>query len=283
MTEATLSGVKSLPPYIRGTDSLGKRFWGQGIALLPVLIAACLSGHTGVLRVLLLCLVSVVAFEYLAAKLFGKKENLRSGEALVAASLFSLLVPFRCPSEIVISGIFITVAAREFFGGTGSYPLQPLLLARTILQISFPALMNGPMFLTGGDLGSLAGIGLGGIFLVSRKRGYWETPILFMVVCFACENLGGGSGNPVVFSSGVLFTAFFLLADPAALPLTRKGCALFSVGAAFLSSTLEPGGFSIGAAFFARLWMGLLTPWLDVAIKPVPRKTKHLLKATYTS
>ena len=86
MTEATLSGVKSLPPYIRGTDSLGKRFWGQGIALLPVLIAACLSGHTGVLRVLLLCLVSVVAFEYLAAKLFGKKENLRSGEALVAAS-----------------------------------------------------------------------------------------------------------------------------------------------------------------------------------------------------
>jgi Na+-translocating ferredoxin:NAD+ oxidoreductase RnfD subunit len=283
MAETILARTKKLPPHIHSTDSLAKRFWGQGVALLPVFITACFTGYAAILRVLLICLVSTVAIEFLASKFFGKKENLRNGEAVLAAVLFSLLVPSQCPSELVILGIFITSIIRELFGGTGAYPLQPFLLARVILQICFPDTMTEPMFLAGeGNLWTLAAVGIGGVLLVNQRKGYWETPVLFIAVCFSCEILSAGRGMTPAFLSGVLFTAFFLLADPAVLPLTRKGSVLFILGAALLSFYLEPGGFSINAAMFAILWMSLVTPWLDVGFNPTPFKSKRLIKATYS-
>ena len=146
MAEAASSYKKTLSPHIRDADSLSRRFGGQALALLPIFIAACLSGHAEILRVLLICLVSAVAFEFMAAKLFGKKERLQSGEAVLSAALFALLMPSKCPSEVVILGVFIAVfAAHGLFGGTGSYLLHPLLLARVFLQVSFPKIMAEPM------------------------------------------------------------------------------------------------------------------------------------------
>jgi electron transport complex protein RnfD len=142
--------------------------------------------------------------------------------------------------------------------------------------------MSEPMLLTGGgNIWILAVAGLGGVILLKQKQGYWETPVLFMSVCFACEALSGSREAPPAFFSGVLLMSFFFLADPVTLPLTRKGTALFILGAAFLSSRLSPEGFSIRSTGYAVLLMNLLTPWLDIWIRPVPYKTKGSLKATY--
>ena len=297
MVEMTASYKITLPPHIRSEDSLAKRYWGQIFALVPVFMAACFVGHAEILRVLSICLVSAIAFEFLASKLFRKKENLRSGETVFAAALFSLLMPSRCSPEIVILGIFMAVfAAKELFGGTGSYLLHPLLLARVFLQLCFPKVMSEPMLLAGdGNVWTLVSIGLGGVLLLRQKQGYWETPVLFMSVCFICEALFGGREMPLAFFSGVFFTSFFLLADPVALPLTRTGTAFFVLGAALLSSRLSPNfffllqkgsldcpeGFSIRSAGSAILLMNLCAPWLDVWLKPAPYKTKSFLKATY--
>ena len=267
--------AKPLSPHIRSRDSLGRRFWGQTLALVPLFLAACFTGHAQILRVLLVCLVSAIAFEYLAAKFFGKKENLRNGEALLGAAIFSLLLPPRCPSELVILGIFfMSVAGKALFGGTGSYLLHPALLARVFLQVSFPQRMAAPMLFSGnGDLWTLGAIVLGGIFLLKQKQGYWETPLLFMGVCFFCEGVWGGREFSTMFFSGVLFTAFFLLADPVVMPLTRRGTFFFALGAACLSSFAGRGSFSVEAAGGAILGMNLLTPWLDVGWKPVPYRS----------
>jgi electron transport complex protein RnfD len=283
MLEAAMPHKTALPPHIRSADSVAQRCWGQLIALAPLFIAACFTGHREILRILLICLVSAIAFEFLAMKLFQKKENLRNGETVLAAALFSLLLPRRCPSEIVIFGVFVAVVAgKELFGGTGSYLLQPLLLARVLLQLCFPKVMSEPMLLSGdGNVWVLAAVGLGGIIFLRQKHGYWTTPVLFMAVCFICEALFGGQAMPVAVINAVLFTAFFLLADPVTLPLTRRGTVLFSLGAALLSSRLNPGGFSIHSAGYAILLMNLCVPWLDLWLRPVPYKTKHTLKATY--
>jgi electron transport complex protein RnfD len=284
MAEVVASYKKTLPPHIRSKDSLSKRFWGQLIALAPIFIAACLTRHAEILRILLICLVSAVAFEFLAAKLFKKKENLQSGETVLSAALFALLLPSKCPAEIVILGVFVAVfVARELFGGTGSYLLHPALVARVFLQISFPGIMAEPLVLAGdGHLGILVGIGLGGILFLRQRQGYWETPLLFMAVCFLWETVFGGNGAPVAFFSVVLFTAFFLLADPVTMPLTRKGTRFFVLGAALLSASLGGEGFSIGTAAYAILLMDLLAPWLDVGLRPVPYKSKNKIKATYS-
>ena len=138
--------------------------------------------------------------------------------------------------------------------------------------------MAEPMLLAGeGHIGILVGIGLGGIMLLRQRQGYWEPPILFIAICFVLEALFGGGGMPLAFFSGVLLTGFFLLADPVPLPLTRKGTRVFVLGAALLSSSLGGGGFSIGTAAYAILLMDLLTPWLDVWLKPVSYKdSTHL-------
>jgi len=283
MAEAALFYKTTLPPHIHSADSLARRYWGQAIALTPLFVIACLTGHAKILRILLICLVSAITFEFLASKLFKKKENLRNGEAVLIAAIFSLLMPPRCPSEVVILGVFMAVfVAKELFGGTGSYLLHPLLVARVFLQLCFPQIMSEPMLLAGeGNLWTLVGISLGGILFLKQKQNYWEISVLFMSVCFACEALFGGRQMPVTFFSGVLLISFFLLADPVAMPLTRKGTIFFVLGAAFLSSRLSPDGFSIRSAGCAILLMNLLTPWLDVCLKPVPYKTKHQVKATY--
>ncbi len=279
----TTSYKKTLPPHIHSTDSLAKRSWGQLVALLPVFIAACFTGHAEILRVLLICLVSATAFEFLAAKILKKKENLKSGETVLAASLFALLMPSRCPSEILILGVFVMiVAGKEVLGGTGSYPLHPVLLSRVFLQLAFPKTMTEPMIFAGtGSLWVLAAIGLGGIVMLRQKQGYWESPALFIAVCLFCGMLPSGGEATASFFSGVLLTAFFLLADPVVMPLTRKGVRVFVLGAALLSSNFVPGGFSIRTVGYAILLMNLLTPWLDLWIKPVPYKTRQTLKATY--
>jgi Na+-translocating ferredoxin:NAD+ oxidoreductase RnfD subunit len=87
---------------------------------------------------------------------------------------------------------------------------------------------------------------------------------------------------PLAFFSGVFFTAIFLLADPVSMPLTRRGTAFFAIGAALLSSR-GAEGFSIAAAGYAILLMNLLTPWLDIGLKPVPYKAIDPNKATYPS
>ena len=283
MAEVTSSHKTTLPSHIRSSDSLAQRNWGQLLALAPLFVTACLTGHAEILRVLSVCLVSAIAFEFIATKLFRKKEKLQNGETLLTAALFSLLMPSRCPSEIVILGVFMAVfVAQELFGGTGSYLLHPLFIARVFLQLCFPRIMSEPILLTGeGNLWTLVGVGLGGIILLKQKRGYWETPALFMSVCFACEALFGGKEMPFTFFSGVFLTAFFLLADPVAMPLTRKGTAFFVMGAALLSSRLSPDGFSIRSTSYAVLGMNLLTPFLDVWLKPVPYQVKHPVKATY--
>ena len=138
------------------------------------------------------------------------------------------------------------------------------------------------MLLAGeGNLWVLVSIGLGGVLLMSQKKGYWETPVFFIAVCTVFKILSGAHGITSAFFSGVLFTAFFLLADPVVLPLTRRGNMYFVLGAGILSSCLEAGSFSISAATCALLWMSLITPWLDVLIRPVTLKSQKFLKATY--
>jgi len=283
MAETMLSHKVALPPHIRSRDSLAGRYWGQLVALTPLFVIACFTGHAEILRTLLICLVSAIAFDFLAAKLFQKRERLRNGEAVLVAALFSLLMPSRCPSEVVILGVFMAVfVAKELLGGTGAYLLHPLLLARVFLQLCFPKVMSEPMLLAGdGNLWTLVSVGLGGILLLRQRKGYWETPILFMSVCFVCEALFGGREMPLAFFSGVLLTAFFLLADPVGQPLTRKGTVFFALGAALLSSRFSSEGFSTRSAGYAVLLMNLITPWLDVWLKPSPYKSKHPIKATY--
>ncbi len=267
-------------PYIHSADTVAKRCWGQLAALMPVIFAAGFFGKTEFLHVLLLSLISAVAFELLGAKLFGKKDKLHHGEAILIAVLMAILMPPGCPSEAILLANFLAVfIAKEFFGGMGEYLFHPVLFARVFLHASFPGMTAEPLVLHG-SFWVLTAVGIGGLILVRQKQGYWETPFLYITLCSFCTFALGRWGNdPGNFFSGVLLTAFFLLADPVAMPLTRRGTRLFVAGAALLSALLSPRGFSMAAAGFSILLMNLLTPWLDVWLRPRPSAAEGLVNA----
>lgn len=270
MLEWTGVYPKTLPPHIHAPESLAKRYWGQILALLPVVLAACLLDKLELLHILLLSLISAVAFEFLAAKIFQKKEKLRNGETILTAVLLALLMPPACPAELIVLGNFLAIFLfKEALGGTGSYLVHPVLMARIFLQVAFPKAMGEPLFLAGGGAYGLFGaIVLGGLIFLKQKRMDWDTPVLYTSLCTLCAALWNLWGDPRVFLSGIFFTAFFLLADPVVMPLTQKGTRVFVVGAALLSMFLGGRGFSMAAVCYAVLFMNLLTPWLDFWIRP---------------
>lgn len=270
----------ALAPHIHRADSVAKRYWGQVVALMPVVFAACFFGKAEFLHVLLLSFISAIAFEFLGAKLFGKKDKLYHGEAILIAVLTATLMPSGCPSEAIIFANFLAVfVAKEVFGGMGEYLFHPVLFALVFLQESFPGMLAEPRVFQGG-LWILAAIGVGGLILLKQEHGYWETPFLYVTLHAFCSFvLGRWAPDPRNFFCGVLFTAFFLLADPVVMPLTRRGTRLFVSGAALLSALLSPQGFSIAAAGFSILLMNLLTPWLDIWLRPRPFVGHKPLKA----
>ena len=246
---------------------------------MPLVLAACFFRRAEFLHALLLSLISAVAFEFFSAKLFEKKNKFYHGEAVLIALLTAVLMPSGCPaSAIILANFLALVVAKEFFGGMGEYLFHPVLFARVFLQGGVPGLMAEPMVFYGNGW-ILAAIGLGGLLLLKQRRGYWEIPFLYLAVySFSDLALGCRAGDPLGFFTGVLFTGFFLLVDPVTLPLTRKGTRWFVSGAALLGALLSPRGFSIVAAGSAILLMNLLTPWLDIWLRPIPHSSRKLLK-----
>lgn len=260
--------LRKLPPHIAGQGTMAKRFWGQSLAMMPVFVTACVISGFEVLRFFSVCLVSALAFDFLMTKFLKKKETLSNGETVLAAALFSLLLPSGCPAEVIILGVFVArVLACELFGGIGASPFHPLLGARIFLQVSFPSIMGEPVFLTHGNLWTVAALAAGGALLLKQRQIYGETPFLFIMICYLCTVPFTGWGAPLSFYATVLFVAFFLLTDPASLPLSRKGVFLFVAGTALFSSGWG-SGVSIRSASYAVLLMNLLTPWIDLGVRP---------------
>lgn len=274
---------KPLPPHIWSGDSVAKRYWGLTVALGPIFILMSIFGNADILRILLLSVISAVAFDFLSAKILFKKERVQNGDAVLSAVLLTLLLPSKCPFEIIVLGVFLAVfVAKELFGGPGSCLFHPTLVARLFLQLSFPNLLDDAMILTeNGAVWILGALLVGGSTVFLRKKNNREMPFLYMTVYLLCAIFFDFRPESLAALNGIAFTGFFLLGNPVAMPLSRKGTLIFVFGAALLGFFFNPQNFSIIAALFAILAMNAIAPWLDVWLKPIPYKAKIQIKATY--
>lgn len=273
-----------LAPHIHSPRSVAERYWKIAASLAPLFGILFFIQGAEILRFLLMSLVSAVAFEFLGSKLRFRKEHIANGETILGAAVFSLLLPSRCPSEVIVFGNFLAVfVARELLGGTGSSLFHPVLLARVFLQLSFPGIFNAEplMLITTSPEWILGAMGACSVIALWWRTGCWEIPLLFIPPCFLFSVILGTFSTTLIFFSMTFFTAFFLLGVPVAMPLTRNGTRVFVLGAALLSVVFSDQGLSINAVGYAVLFMNLFTPWMDRVMKPVPYKRWNNLKATY--
>ncbi|NMD37905.1 MAG: RnfABCDGE type electron transport complex subunit D [Christensenellaceae bacterium] len=217
--------VVTSTPFLRDNTSTQKLMLEVCIALLPTIIASVIIFGLKALIIVLLSVVSAIASEYFFLRLSHKKSTLGDLSAVVTGILVALNVPVTAPLWIPVFGSMLAIVlVKQMYGGIGQNFINPALAARTILFISWTALMSARLIPEVGNLyqgfrfnvdavsvatplissqnsftlsqlflGNIPGmIGetskiallIGGIYLIVRKVIDWRIPVFFIGTVF---------------------------------------------------------------------------------------------------
>ena len=137
--------VLSSSPHIGAGDSVRKIMFKVAAALLPAAAAGVWLFGVRALVVILLTVVSCVGAEALWCKLAGKKILPVIGDlsAVVTGMILALNLPSGVPLYVPVVGAFLAIwLGKQVFGGLGSNPFNPAVVARVGLLIALPAAMT---------------------------------------------------------------------------------------------------------------------------------------------
>ena len=117
--------------------------------MLDVLLALAPAAVMSVIlfgwRCLLLMAISVAAcvgFEYGARRVLGRPNSLGDLSAVVTGLLLAFNLPANLPWWMPVIGAFVAIViVKQFFGGIGQNFVNPALVGRIVLLVSFPDAM----------------------------------------------------------------------------------------------------------------------------------------------
>ena len=146
--------IVSLSPHLHSGDSIQKNMYGVVIDLIPALAVAFACFGLGALIVTLTSIISCVFFEWAITKYMLKKERttIMDGSAILTGLLLAFNLPSNLPIWIIVIGALVAIGIGKMtFGGLGCNPLNPALVGRVFLLVSFPVQMT-----TSAEIGQLA-------------------------------------------------------------------------------------------------------------------------------
>lgn len=112
------------------------------IALIPALCASIWLFGPRALVVNAVSVISCVLFEYLSRKAMKRKNTIQDLSAVVTGLLLAFNLPSTLPIWMIPIGAFVAiVVVKQFFGGIGQNFVNPALMGRIVLMVSFA----GPM------------------------------------------------------------------------------------------------------------------------------------------
>ena len=139
--------VVSVSPHLRDRDSTARIMWTVAGVLVP---AAVWAGYVFGYRawvVILTAVLSSVASEAIVCAVRKIPLTTGDGSAVVTGLLLAFVLPANAPLYVpAIGGIIAIVLVKQIFGGLGHNIWNPALMARAILQLSFPDALNLPQW-----------------------------------------------------------------------------------------------------------------------------------------
>jgi electron transport complex protein RnfD len=135
--------ILSSSPHLVSKESVSRIMGSVLVALMPATVMGIyLFGFHAVL-IILICSGSAVAIEAVCQKVLGRAITVTDWSALVTGLLLALNLPPGSPWWMALlgSGLAIVVG-KHIYGGLGSNPFNPALVARVVLLISFPVQMT---------------------------------------------------------------------------------------------------------------------------------------------
>ena len=300
--ELILSGS----PHIKSQQSTSRIMLDVIIALIPACIAAVYFFGAGCLMTIALCIGSAVGCEA-AVQFFTKKEVTVSDlSAVVTGLLLALNLPPNVPWYLPVCGsAFAIIIVKQCFGGLGHNFMNPALAGRCFLLISWPVAMTTfvapfagvdavasatplgvlkeggdalpglwDMFIgnVGGSIGetSVLALLIGGAYLLIRRVISWRIPCAYLGTVALITLLTGQPGMILfeLFAGGLMLGAFFMATDYVSSPSAPKAQLVFGIGCGVVTMVVRLwGGYPEGVSF-SILFMNLMTPLLDKALRP---------------
>ena len=113
------------------------------IALIPALVASVILFGIRALLLVIFTVIACVVSETCARKIMNRKNTISDLSAVVTGILLAFNLPADLPIWMaVFGGVIAIVLVKQMFGGIGHNFVNPALVARTILFISFPLAMT---------------------------------------------------------------------------------------------------------------------------------------------
>jgi len=219
--------VVSPNPHIHSGNLVSKIMLDFLVALIPAAAFGVYIFGFGALRVMLIAIISSVAWEALIQKISKRPLTVSDLSAVVSGLILALVMPPTAPWWLIlVATLIMIVLGREVYGGFGNNPFNPVLVTWVVLQMSFPDYMSqwivpginpiteaapmevlkqqGPSFAkeyftlsqlllgkTAGFTGQVSALMLliGGAYLLWRKAVNWRIPICYLAGVFLFSGL----------------------------------------------------------------------------------------------
>lgn len=130
----------AMGPHVHDGSRVSRIMNGYILALMPAAIWGCIRYGLPGMGTLLLAAGSAVVWEWIARRLMNRNMTLHDGSAVVQGLLFGMMLPGNSPWWLVIFGSFLVIVlGKQFFGGIGCYPFNPVCVGLVILSVSWPS------------------------------------------------------------------------------------------------------------------------------------------------
>ena len=133
----------SSSPHIHSGETTNKVMRAVLFSLLPACGVAVYFFGPAALSVLLIATLGCLATEVVCQRLMGQPVTIEDGSAAITGVLLALNLPPSSPWWLTLLGAVIAIViGKQVYGGLGSNPFNPALVARVVLLISFPVQMT---------------------------------------------------------------------------------------------------------------------------------------------
>ena len=285
------------------------------IAMVPAIAASIYFFVYKSAVLIAVCVISCVGFEALYCVIAKKKIPVGDLSAVVTGVLLAFNLPSTLPVWMAVVGSLVAIViVKQLFGGLGCNFVNPALVGRVVLALSFTAAMTSygypksavdvlasatPLRLVkfgggegldaltlflgnhGGVLGetSCAALLLGGIYLCLRKVIKPIIPLAYIGSTLLFSWLFGCSAPVLAILSGGLFLgAIFMATDYVTSPYTNWGKLIFGVGCGLLSAVIRIFANSTEGVSYAILLMNLVVPYINDLCRKRPFGTERAKK-----
>lgn len=133
----------SASPHFHSGNTTGTLMADVLIALVPAGIMSVVLFGWQSLWLILVSVLSCMVFEYVTRRLLKRPNSLGDLSAVVTGVLLAFNLPANTPIWLPIIGAFVAiVVVKQFFGGIGQNFVNPALVGRITLMVSFPQYMS---------------------------------------------------------------------------------------------------------------------------------------------